>query len=111
MSLILRLRTKDGTERLTAPAGCTLGELRGQIEASFGVPVGQQLISRSKGPGGREKGEAYSAADDANTLSGLGMANGEMLYLDYQAERENQARYVEKDPFSTLVKEGELRKA
>merc|ERR1719409_1959889 len=32
-----------------------------------------------------------------------------MLYLDYQAQRENQARYVEKDPFSTLVKQGELR--
>merc|ERR1719409_1510080 len=32
-----------------------------------------------------------------------------MLYLDYQAQRENQAVYVEKDPFSTMVKEGELR--
>lgn len=32
-----------------------------------------------------------------------------MIFLDYQVARENQAQYVETDPFKTLVKDGELR--
>jgi len=110
MALLLRVRTKDGTERLQAPAGCTLSSLRQLIEQKFGVPVGQQALARAEqsGPVAR-KGAPLTPAEDAQALSGLGLANGDMLFLDYSMERENQAQYVEKDPFSTLVKEGELR--
>ena len=110
MALLLRVRTKDGTERLQAPAGCTLGSLRQLIEQKFGVPVAQQALARAEqsGPVAR-KGAPLAVAEDALALSGLGLANGDLLFLDYSMERENQAQYVEKDPFSTLVKEGELR--
>jgi nuclear protein localization family protein 4 len=109
MAMLLRVRTKDGTERLQAPAGCTLGALRTLLEQQLGVPSGQQVLSRSKGPTGQAKGDAFTAAEDAQGLSALGMSNGYMLFLDYAMERDNQAQYVEKDPFKTMVAEGELR--
>merc|ERR1719240_2554943 len=58
---------------------------------------------------GRQKGAALTFSDDAQTLGALRIGNGELLFLDYAMERENQAQYVEKDPFKTLVAEGELR--
>jgi hypothetical protein len=108
--VLLRIRTKDGTERLQVPAGAsaTLGEVRLLIEAQFGVPVGEQALARSD-PMGRQKGTALSSADDAKPLGELKISNGELLFLDYVMQRENQAQYVEKDPFNTQVKEGELR--
>jgi len=105
---LLRIRTKDGTERLNAPADATVANVRALIEAQFGVPIAQQGLARSDAMG-RQKGAAIMASDDSQMLSALGIANGDLLFLDYLMERENQAHYVEKDPFSTLVKEGELR--
>lgn len=107
--MLLRVRTKDGTERIQAPPDATLRVLREQIEQQLGVPVAQQALARSAGPAGRAKGAAFAAAEDAQPLAALGLANGDMLFLDYQMERDNQAQYVEKDPFATLVKDGELR--
>ena len=107
--MLLRVRTKDGTERLQAAPDANLRALREQIEQQLGVPIGQQALARSAGPGGRAKGAIFAPAEDAQSLSALGLANGDMIFLDYQMERENTAQYVEKDPFATLVKEGELR--
>jgi len=106
--VLLRIRTKDGTERLQTPPGATLRDVRGLIENQFGVPVAQQALARSD-PMGRQKGAALTTADDVQALAALRISNGELLFLDYAMERENQAHYVEKDPFSTQVKEGELR--
>merc|ERR1719198_1573699 len=58
---------------------------------------------------GRQKGAAFTHADDQSALASFGMANGDVLFLDYAMVRENQAHYVEKDPFATMVKDGELR--
>ena len=55
------------------------------------------------------KGTAFGPADDGQQLSALGVRNGDMIFLEYAMERENQAHYVEKDPFKTMVAEGELR--
>ena len=108
---VLRIKTKDGTERLTVPAGATLGSVRAQIESELQVPISQQSLARAEqtGPVAR-KGAPFSSADDASQLGALGVANGDIIFLDYMMERKNQAQYVEKDPFKTLVAEGELRK-
>jgi len=112
MPLLLRIRTKDGTERLTTEPSATLAALKSQIEAQFSVPVGQQALHRSEqaGPSSR-KGAAFNPAEEAATLAALGLSNGELLFLDYQVERENQAKSkaYANDPFRTLAKEGELR--
>ena len=99
---LLRVRTKDGTERLTVDGSATLHAVKAAIEAKLGVPLAQQALFRAEqtGPVAR-KGAAFAAADDAQPLGALGVANGDMLFLDYTMERENQAQYVEKDPFST----------
>lgn len=40
--VLLRIRTKDGTERLQAEAGAALADLKQQIAQSFSVPIDQQ---------------------------------------------------------------------
>jgi len=108
---VLRIRTKDGTERLNVPAGAMLRDVRTQIEMDFKVPVSQQALHRSdQTKAVATKGAAFGPADDAQPLTALGIANGDMFFLDYALERENQAQYIEKDPFKTMVSEGELRK-
>ena len=113
MALTLRIRTKDGTERLQATASTTLDALRLQIEQQFSIPCAQQRLSRSeqKGPV-PTKGAAIGAAEAKKPLSALGLANGALLFLDYEMERENQAQSqaYANDPFRNLVQEGELRK-
>ena len=107
---VLRVRTKDGTDRLTVPAGATLGDVRAQIENELKVPRTQATLARSDQSGPVAKmGAPFAPSDDLLPLSALGVANGDMVFLDYTMERENQAHYVEKDPFKTLVSEGELR--
>lgn len=112
MPLLLRIRTKDGTERLTTEPSATLAALKSQIEAQFSVPFGQQALHRSEqaGPSSR-KGAAFNPAEEAATLAALGLSNGDLLFLDYQVERENQAKSqaYANDPFRKLAKEGELR--
>jgi nuclear protein localization family protein 4 len=108
--MILRIRTKDGTERLTIDSSATLAALRQQIAAQFGIPVGEQMLCRSVLCGPMPaKGTAFMQSEEPQTLSSLGIGAGEILFLDYQRERENQEKYLDKDPFVTLVKEGELR--
>ena len=71
------------------------------------VRVLPQLISRSvqAGPVPR-KDAAFTATDYGQPLSALGVANGDIVFLDYQMERENQAVNMAyaKDPFVSLVK-------
>jgi len=109
--MLIRVRTKDGTERLNVADGATLDDLRQLIASQLGVPLEQQLLSRSeqKGPVAT-KGEAFSAPGSTQ-LAGLSIRNGDLLFLDYQMERENQAQTTAyaNDPFRQLVKEGELR--
>lgn len=111
--MILRIRTKDGTERLTVEDSASLGAVRMQIESSFGVPVQQQQLSRSEPAGiNVKKGAAFTQAEDGASIASLGLNSGYILFLDYEMDRENQAtsQAYAKDPFVSLVKDGELRR-
>eukprot|EP00308_Calcidiscus_leptoporus_P012219 CAMPEP_0119354118 /NCGR_PEP_ID=MMETSP1334-20130426/3174_1 /TAXON_ID=127549 /ORGANISM="Calcidiscus leptoporus, Strain RCC1130" /LENGTH=438 /DNA_ID=CAMNT_0007367587 /DNA_START=64 /DNA_END=1380 /DNA_ORIENTATION=- len=111
--MILRIRTKDGTERLTVEDSASLGKVRMQIESSFGVPLQQQQLSRSEPAGiNVRKGAAFTQADDSTPITVLGMSSGYIVFLDYEMNRENQAtsQAYAKDPFVSLVKDGELRR-
>lgn len=107
--MLLRIRTKDGTERLPCPKDATLRTVRELIEQQLQVPISQQALHRSSGGLGTQKGAALPASDDASRLDLLGLTNGDLVFLDYVMERQNQAQYVEKDPFVNMVKDGELR--
>ncbi|KAL1522409.1 hypothetical protein AB1Y20_017399 [Prymnesium parvum] len=111
--MLVRVRTKDGTERLQLPGGgATLADLRALIASQLRVPLEQQLLSRSVQAGPVPRKDApFVSSEETTALSALGIANGDIVFLDYQMERENQAvsKAYEKDPFISLVKEGELR--
>ena len=104
--LLLRIRTKDGTERLEIESSDTLADLKEQIAATYGVPLEQQVVSRSEqsGPVPR-KAEAFSVVEEGLSLSALKIGSGALLFLDYAVDRENMAQYEEKDPFKTLVQQ------
>lgn len=113
--LLLRIRTKDGTERLQVDTNATLAGLRELIETKLTVPRQQQLLSRSvqRGPIA-SKGEPFAASEEQQPLRALGVANGDLIFLDYEMERENTAvsQAYAKDPFRKeggLIQEGELR--
>ena len=72
MATLLRVRTKDGTERLSAPAGATLRDLRALIEEKLGVPLAQQALAKSD-PMGRQKGAALPTESDAQPLGDWGV--------------------------------------
>lgn len=42
---LLRIRTKDGTERLQVDNGATLAAVKATIEQALGVPLAQQVRS------------------------------------------------------------------
>lgn len=54
------------------------------------------------------KDAPFVSSEETTALSALGIANGDIVFLDYQMERENQAvsKAYEKDPFISLVKVG-----
>jgi len=90
-----------------------LSGLRSQIATSFQVPVQQQQLHLSEQVGPvMKKGRLLSPNENATDLRQLGIISGSMLFLDYEMERQNTAvnEAYKKDPFISLVKEGELRR-
>lgn len=98
-TIILRLRTKDGTERVTVDPAVTTSGLLDQVAQQFSLDRAEISISRD-GPG----------RDMLPATGPVGAKHGDMLYLHYNAEREQIARYEEVDTFRKLAKDGELRK-
>lgn len=126
--MLLRIRTKDGTERLKLESSsATLAHLRAQISSELKVPLDEQvvhphrpyctrtthqasvlqLLSRSVQAGPVPRKDApFTREEDNSMLSSLGVVNGDLVFLDYQMQRENQAvnKAYAKDPFVSLVK-------
>ncbi|KAJ1616477.1 hypothetical protein T492DRAFT_895431 [Pavlovales sp. CCMP2436] len=99
MAITLRLRTKDGTERMSVDPQIGLPALLDLVAEQ--LSLSRQEISVTRDGPGREH------LPHSGTL---GVAHGDMLYLHYHAERESVAKYVEKDVFKRNATEGELRK-
>ncbi|KAG8469933.1 hypothetical protein KFE25_006388 [Diacronema lutheri] len=99
MAITLRLRTKDGTERVTVDPQISLPALLDLVAEQLKLDRQEISVTRD-GPG----------RDHLPHAGSLGVRHGDMLFLHYHAEREAVARYEEKDPFKRLVSEGELRK-
>lgn len=99
MAITLRLRTKDGTERVQVEPEIALPALLDIIAEQ--LKLDRQEISVTRDGPGREH---------LPHAGPLGAKHGDMLFLHYHAEREAIARYEEKDQFKRLATEGELRK-
>ena len=89
--MIVRLRSRDGLERVKVGDDATVGELRRAIETITGVKENEQRLSTDvKLLSGKEDESASVAclSGDGKKLQALGVKNGSMLYLKYGFERD-----------------------
>jgi len=103
--MLLRIRTRDGTERLTVQDNSTIKELQVLIEQSLKVPVADQRLSLLQGLLMSKNPDAFTdMKDSGKTLRGLGVQNGDLVYLAYSVEREpTVATKIEKRPFGAKM--------
>jgi len=113
--VLLRIRTRDGTERLDCPEGeCkTISDVQKRIASQpWGVPVEKQtmstdpslllLASSSKENGEKKTMEAPEILSPRKTLKALHLNHGDILYMAYgDAERQSTKMKVnvETKPF------------
>uniref|UniRef100_A0A7S0T130 MPN domain-containing protein n=1 Tax=Mantoniella antarctica TaxID=81844 RepID=A0A7S0T130_9CHLO len=93
MVLLLRVRTRDGTERLEVEDNCTLIGLRRTIEEKLGVPVADQTLSMQQGLLMTKNPDAFddlkaNVGNDDKFLRAIGLNHGAMVYLKYSVARE-----------------------
>mmetsp|Transcript_19174 Transcript_19174/g.49224 ORF Transcript_19174/g.49224 Transcript_19174/m.49224 type:complete len:413 (-) Transcript_19174:16-1254(-) len=92
--MIIRLRSRDGLERLEVEDGCTVGGLRRKIQEQLGVPLRSQILSKDQGLLVTKDPEKFEDMADATyALSALGIRHGEMLYMWYDMERDVEPMY------------------
>jgi len=90
--MLIRVRSRDGLERVTVDANATVKQLQYAIAETLNVPVSQQLLSRNRAlllAKGADR-DAASFTDMKNldsSLSSLGLTHGAMVYLVYSGER------------------------
>lgn len=86
--MLVRLRSRDGLERVTVDAGATVGDLKQKISEQLSLPPVAQMLSTnqelllSKAPQ-----EFSDMRDSGAPLSSLGVAHGALVYLAYAGER------------------------
>jgi nuclear protein localization family protein 4 len=86
--MLLRLRSRDGLERIQVDANATVADLQQKIAEQLQVSVHDQVLSQnhalliSKTPQ-----EFVDMRDPSKSLAQLGLANGSMVFLYYSGER------------------------
>lgn len=90
--MLIRIRSRDGSERVTVPDpanSMTVSDLKALIEAQLRVPISQQTLSLNqnlllaKTPADLHR----LSMDPTATLSSLGLSHGSIVYLSYEGER------------------------
>lgn len=105
--MILRIRSRDGTDRITVPdaASATVGDLQGLIAARLTVPVPLQRLSLDPALLLPAAAQAQPL-DPAAPLASLRLANGSFVYLSYPPD----ARSSQPPPPKALVPAGSFGK-
>ncbi|GLI70914.1 hypothetical protein VaNZ11_015942 [Volvox africanus] len=108
--MLLRLRSRDGLERVEVDDGATLSALKAAINAKLAIPLDDMLLSKQ--PGLLTTKEPYSfrdlAINDAS-LKSLGVAHGDMVYLLYSFERQVEpAVKIAAKPFGVHMTLGDV---
>uniref|UniRef100_A0A0E0JJ17 MPN domain-containing protein n=1 Tax=Oryza punctata TaxID=4537 RepID=A0A0E0JJ17_ORYPU len=83
--MILRIRSRDGTDRITVPdpATATVGDLQRLIAARVTVPVPLQRLSLDPALLLPSSASAALLSNPAAPLSSLRLSNGSFVYLSY----------------------------
>jgi len=111
--MIIRLRSKDGLERIQLPDGAHLGELHEAIHQQLGVPLEDMALSRDPGllKAGRQHNVSLLAGSHAS-LESLGVSHGDIIYLLYHFERTVEPAVklseFERRPFGSCVTVGDI---
>lgn len=89
--MLIRIRSRDGLERVNLESTATVHELQQAIEETLKVPVGNQVISRNQALLLSKDSSLAAAhkdlADKSASLASLGIANGAIVFLYYDGER------------------------
>ncbi|XP_078440018.1 NPL4-like protein 2 [Wolffia australiana] len=88
--MIVRVRSRDGLERVTVSAGvsATIAELKSLIESQIGVPIANQILSLDQNlllPKALDRAAVLSQPEA--TLISLGIGHGSVVFLLYDGER------------------------
>ncbi|CAI0387429.1 unnamed protein product [Linum tenue] len=90
--MMLRIRSRDGLERVSVDASCTtVGHLKTLIQSQLQIPIHNQTLSTNqnlllaKSPADLLK--LADMADPATPLSALNLAHGSIVFLAYEGER------------------------
>ncbi|CAL9200245.1 unnamed protein product [Musa hybrid cultivar] len=97
--MILRIRSRDGLERVTVPdpSAATVATIRSLIESQLGVPAAAQTLSLDPNLLLPSKAQT-PALDPSARLSTLPLAHGSILYLSYPAGLRRAAAAVPTPP-------------
>lgn len=86
--MLIRLRSRDGLERVTVGNNATVGELQAVIAQTLNVPVSSQLLSRDQALLlSKDPQEFADMQNPRATLSSLGISHGSVLFLFYSGNR------------------------
>ena len=89
--MLLRIRSRDGLERINIDPSSSVAQLQESIASNLGVPVPSQVISLNQSLLlAKDTSSASSFQDLKDTsapLSSLGLSNGSVLFLFYEGER------------------------
>ncbi|KAL2345359.1 hypothetical protein Fmac_006644 [Flemingia macrophylla] len=93
MTMMLRIRSRDGLERVSIenPHSSTVSELKRQIESQLGIPIEKQTLSTNQNLLlAKSLQDLHRFSDLANpdaALSSLPLSHGSILFLAYDGER------------------------
>ncbi|KAK3275542.1 hypothetical protein CYMTET_16331 [Cymbomonas tetramitiformis] len=90
--MIIRLRTRDGTERMTVPDSATIGDLKQKIQEDLKIPPQDQTLSLQQHLLMSKNPDAFTdMLETSRSLRALGVENGQLVYLKYSVERATTA--------------------
>eukprot|EP00898_Chlorokybus_atmophyticus_P002488 jgi/Chlat1/323/Chrsp1S03191 len=100
--MLVRVRTRDGTERIEVSSDTlTVGQFQQQLATALQVPVSDQTLSRDPHVLLAPDKRAFTDLADPRKL--LNARHGEMLYLAYSVEREPKSKAPPKLPAGKMT--------
>jgi len=90
--LTVRIRSRDGLERVDVTDNATVHDLREAIQEKLGVPYHDQQLSKDQGllRAAARPSDFKDMINDRATLRSLGVTHGALIFLRYSVDREVQ---------------------
>lgn len=89
--MIIRLRSRDGLERVEVPDHATVADLKSAINSKLQIPIEDMLLSldpKLLTTKGDAEAEFKDMINNASPLTSLGITHGAMIHLLYHFERQ-----------------------